>query len=211
MSGNNSKKRKKKVLILSLFFGGMILLAVILFQKNDKTQITKWMMEEVIVYDKNVKQEMERLLEDGIDVLFCKVNKSDTVINLDYNRSVKVKTMGVAGDASILFPNSNGLPAGETGYCILGEDTAWQLFGSTRIIGRKVAINGEDYQVAGIEYQEKELCVYELSPKKSQEIAYTVISSKSREQVEMDRRKVETAMDISLNKISAYDILNYNK
>lgn len=211
MNGNNSKRRKKKVLILSLFFGGLILLVVIIFQKNDKIQITKWMMEEVIVYDKNVKQGMERLMEDGIDVLLWKEDKSDTVINLDYNRSIKVKTMGVAGDASILFPNSNGLPAGETGYCILGEDTAWQLFGSTRIIGRKVAINGENYQVAGIEYQEKELCVYELSPDKSQEIAYTAISSKSREQVEMDRRKVETAMDISLNKISAHDILNYKK
>lgn len=211
MKGNNSKKRIKKVLILSLFLGGLILLAVILFQKNDKTQITKWMMEEVIVYDKNVKQGMEGLLEDGVDVLFCKVNKSDTVINLDYNRSIEVKTMGVAGDTSILFPNSNGLPAGETGYCILGEDTAWQLFGSTKINGRSVEIDGETYQVAGIEYQEKELCVYELSPEKSQEIAYTAISSKSWEQVEMDKRKVEAAMDISLNKISAHDILNYNK
>lgn len=211
MNGNNRKKRKKKVLILFLFFCGLILLAVIIFQKNDKTQSAKWMMKKVIVYDKNVKQEMERLLEDGLDVLFWKEDKSDTVINLDYNRSIEVKTMGVAGDASILFPNSNGLPAGETGYCILGENTAWQLFGSTRIIGRRVAINGENYQVAGIEYQEKELCVYELSPDKSQEIAYAAISSKSREQVEMDKRKVEMVLDISLNKISTHDILSYNK
>ncbi|MCI8410078.1 MAG: ABC transporter permease [Lachnospiraceae bacterium] len=211
MNGNNRKKRKKKVLILFLFFCGLILLAVIIFQKNDKTQSAKWMMKKVIVYDTNVKQEMERLLEDGLDVLFWKEDKSDTVINLDYNRSIEVKTMGVAGDASILFPNSNGLPAGETGYCILGENTAWQLFGSTRIIGRRVAINGENYQVAGIEYQEKELCVYELSPDKSQEIAYAAISSKSREQVEMDKRKVEMVLDISLNKISTHDILSYNK
>lgn len=159
MKGNNSKKRIKKVLILSLFFGELILLAIILFQKNDKTQITKWMMEEVIVYDKNVKRGMEQLLEDGIDVLFCKVNKSATVINLDYNRSIEVKTMGVAGDTSILFPNSNGLPAGETGYCILGEDTAWQLFGSTKINGRSVEIDGKLIRLQELSIRKKS-CVF---------------------------------------------------
>ena len=53
-------------------------------------------------------------------------------MNPDYGRSTDVKTIGVAGDCSILFPNSNGLLAGEAGYCILGEKTAWQLFGSTK-------------------------------------------------------------------------------
>lgn len=214
MNGNNKKKRKKKILMLSWFLGiltvaGMI--GIMVFQWNGRPQITKWRIKEDIFYDKGAKQGIERLLEDGVDVLFWKENKSDMVINVDYNRNIEVKTMGIAGDASILFPNSNGLPAGETGYCILGEDTAWQLFGSTKINGRSVEINGETYQIAGIEYQEKELCVYELSPERVQEITYAAIRSKNREQVEMDKRRVETAMNISLNKITAHDILNYNK
>lgn len=214
MNGNNKKKRNKKILILSLFLGVLIvsgMIGIMIFQGNGRPQITKWMINEDIFYDKGAKQEMERLLEDGIDVLFWKENKSDMVINVDYNRNIEVKTMGIAGDASILFPNSNGLPVGETGYCILGEDTAWQLFGSARIIGRSVEINGETYQIAGIEYQEKELCVYELSPEKIQEITYAAIRSKNREQVEMDKRRMESFMNISLNKMTAHDILNYNK
>lgn len=208
MNGNNQKKRKRKFLILSLLLGILIVSGIIgamILQRNGKPQITKWMIKENIFYDKDAKQGMEQLLEDGIDVLFWQENKFDTVVNVDYNRNIEVKTMGVAGDAFILFPNSNGLPAGETGYCILGEDTAWQLFGSTRIIGRCVEINGENYQVAGIEYQEKELCVYELSPERIQEITNIAIRSKNREQIEMDKQMVESAMNISLNKTTVHD------
>ena len=198
MDRNEKKNKRKKWLILCLALCILFVACIMVFQVKGRQQMVKWTMKEPVNYDKSIVQGIEQLWENDMDVVFWQENKSETVINLDYNRSVEVKTMGIAGDASVLFPDSNRLTAGETGYCILGTDTAWQLFGSTRIIGRSVQINGETYQVAGIEYQDKKLCVYELAPDRNQEIAYAAIHFKNRQQLEMDKHKLEMIMDISL-------------
>ncbi len=73
----------------------------------------------------------------------------------------------------------------------MGEDAAWRLFGSTKAIGRSVEISGESYYVAGIEYQEKELCVYGLTPGRDEEVTDLAVRSESRAQMEMDKRRME--------------------
>lgn len=174
-----------------LFLGILIAAACSVWLSGFQKQawISQWEMKKPLMFDETLKKNMEELSDAGIDAMLWKENKSDIVTNADYNRSIEVKTMGVLGDASVLFPNSNRLAAGEGGYCLLGEDTAVRLFGTTRVTGRSVQVNGVCYHVAGIEYQEKELCVYELPPDEDG-ITHAAIRSQSRGQMEMDKRRL---------------------
>lgn len=159
-------------------------------------------LKEPVAYDKTLERRLEQLSNEGIDVVLWSEHASETITNADYNRSVEVKAMGVAGDASVLFPGGNRLPerTGQTGFCVLGEDTAWQLFGSTKITGRSVEIQGETYYVAGIEYQEKELCAYGLMPDGKEEITGVAVHVENREQMGMDVRKAERWLGVEILK-----------
>lgn len=159
-------------------------------------------LKEPVAYDKTLGRRMEQLSNDGMDAVLWSEHASETLTNADYNRSVEVRAIGVAGDASVLFPGGNRLPdrTGQTRFCVLGEDTAWKLFGSTKAAGRSVEIRGETYYVAGIEYQEKELCVYGLVPDGEEEITGFALHSESREQMEMDVRKAERWLGVEISK-----------
>lgn len=159
-------------------------------------------LKEPLAYDRTLERQMELLAGDGIDAVLWSEHASETLTNADYNRSVEVKTIGVAGDASVLFPGSNRLPerTGKAGFCVLGEDTAWQLFGSRKAVGRSVEIRGELYYVAGIEYQEKEMCAYGLVPDGGEEITGIAVHVENREQLEMDIRKAERWLGVEIAK-----------
>lgn len=195
---NKNVDKKKTVLAVGIILICCALFSFRPFRAKEHRQAARWDLKEALVYDNGMKEQMEQLLESEVDVVFWKETELDTVKNPDYNRSIEVKTMGVAGDASVLFPGSNSLAAGETGYCLLGEDTACKLFGSTRVNGRSVQINGKLYHVAGIEYQEKELCVYELAPDGQAEITCAAICSKNRQQLEIDKRRLELGVGVLL-------------
>ena len=150
-------------------------------------------LKEPVAYNKTLERRMEQLSNEGIDVVLWAEHTLETLTNADYNRRVEVKAIGVAGDASVLFPGGNRLSerTGQTGFCILGKDTAWQLFGSTKVTGRSVEIRGQAYYVAGIEYQEKELCAYGLVPDGEEEITGLAVHVENREKMEMDVRKAQ--------------------
>ena len=187
---------KKGVLIACLAFSVLSGFGIRPFQavaEMGRSQTKVCELKESVVYDKTLERQMEQLSNDGIYVALWSEHASETLINADYNRSVEVKAIGVAGDASVLFPGSNRLPerTEQTGFCVLGEDTAWQLFGSTKATGRSVEIRGELYYVAGIEYQEKELCAYGLVPDGEEEITGLAVHVENREEMGMDIRKAQ--------------------
>lgn len=186
-------KRKIRIVLCLVFVIGIVAVCgvLIVYAGMSRQKIEKVKLETPVCYDRTLQERMGKLREDGMDVVIWAENESDTVTNAEYNRSVKVKTLGVAGDASILFPGGNRLAFSATGYCILGEDTAWRLFGSTKAVGRSVEIRGQSYHVTGIEYQEKELCVYGLTPEREEKVTDVAICSENREEMEMDKRRVE--------------------
>lgn len=199
---------KKGVLIACLAFSVLSGFGIHPFQAvadMERSQTKVCELKEPVVYDKTLERQIEQLSNDGIDVVLWSEHASETLTNVDYNRSVEVKTIGVAGDASVLFPGSNRLPerTGQTGFCILGEDTAWRLFGSRKANGRSVEIRGEIYYVAGIEYQEKELCAYSLAPDGEEKITGIAVHAENRGHMEMDVRKAERWLGV--------EILKWNK
>lgn len=193
MRTNDGNRKRKRMLVLSLMIAGITAAAGIFtaYAVAGQPHIEKVKLKTPVAFDKQLQQQMRQLPEEGLDAVVWTEHESDTVTNPEYNRSTEVKTLGVAGDLSILFPGANRLSFSSTGYCVLGEDTAWQLFGSTKAVGRHVEIRGETYHVAGIEYQEKELCVYGLKTGREEEITDLAVRSESRAQVEMDKRRME--------------------
>lgn len=193
MRRNKRNKRKIRIVLGLVFVIGIVTVcsALIVYARMSRQKIEKVKLDTPVCYDRALQERMGKLREEGIDVVIWTENESDTVTNAEYNRSVNVKTLGVAGDASILFPGGNRLAFSAAGYCILGEDTAWRLFGSTKAVGRSVEIRGQSYHVAGIEYQEKELCVYGLTPGREENVTDVAVRSENREEMEMDKRKVE--------------------
>ncbi len=193
--------RRKKILISLLLAAAACLAAFgfcVIQKAAAQSGIVKWELKNAAVYDENMQSSLMQMHKEGLDVVFWQENKTQTVTNPDYNRSIDVKTIGIAGDCSILFLNSNGLLSGETGYCILGKKTAWQLFGSAKVAGRRVVINEKTYQIAGIEYQEKELCVYELTPDTEQEVSFAAMQYEKRAQKDMGKRRLETLNNLTL-------------
>lgn len=193
MKRNKRNRRNIRVVLGLVFVIGIVAVCsvLIVYTRMGRQKIEKVKLETPVSYDKALQERMGKLREEGMDVVIWTENESDTVMNAEYNRSVNVKTLGLAGDASILFPGGNRLAFSATGYCILGKDTAWRLFGSMKVVGRSVEIRGQSYHVAGIEYQEKELCVYGLTPEREEKVTDVAICSETREKMEMDKRKVE--------------------
>lgn len=183
---------KKKVVVFFLLAVSVVVAGLCIFYAvAGRPHIEKVKLTTPVVYDKRLQQCMGKLPAEGLDAVVWIEHEFETVTNAEYNRSTEVRTLGVAGDASILFPGANRLAFSATGYCILGEDTAWRLFGSTKAVGRSVDIRGESYYVAGIEYQEKELCVYGLTPGRDEEVTDLAVRSESRAQMEMDKKRME--------------------
>lgn len=130
---------------------------------DDENRI-EWRLETPVVYDEAMKKRIVEQQTGEFPCVFWKKKKNIVVENPEFCRGERMNAYGIAGSSSVLFPGANVLAAGETGKCLLSADVAHKLFGSTNVSGRSVRIGERIYQVAGVEFQVKNLCVYELDP-----------------------------------------------
>lgn len=141
---------------------------------NQKTMI----LEEACAYDTRLKEKLRDAAEKEQRIVLY--NKGDAMLtNQDFSRSGKFQTIGVAGDLSLLLPEENRFSFLEKGYCILGEDVAVALFGTTKVSGRKVLIGEEEYIVSGVAYRRKDICFYELEESKAESFQYVTYGFES--------------------------------
>lgn len=155
-----------------------------------------WELETPVVYDGQLQKKLADMQEAELPCVLWTENENAMVENPEFVRSVQVRTMGIAGNSGVLFQGGNVLGDGETGYCLLGTDTAYALFGSTEIAGCEVRINGKLYQAAGIEFQEKNLCVYELSQEDGQTAEYAAFTYKDTDFRRITEQKVQNMYGI---------------
>lgn len=73
-----------------------------------------------------------------------------TVADPDLGRRIQTKVLVLDGSSELVLPLAPVLAAGDTGGCLLGEETAWELFGSTQVTGEKVLIGNEPRVVRGV-------------------------------------------------------------
>lgn len=178
---------------IAVLFGTALLALGIHIHFFMSRNMEKMKLQSAIPYDSMVKQSLKDLAESDIRVVLYGDGTENMVTNSDFGRSVSGKVMAVAGDASVLFPESNVLAFGETGYCLLGEGLSVKLFGSTKVNGRSVEVDGKRYAAAGIIWGKDwdDYCVYQADEQAREEMAgaaYGFDSAKKRRIVEQTVR-----------------------
>lgn len=154
--------------------------------------VLKWRLETPVIYDDFMKKRMEEAQAEKLNFVFWKKRKNIRIENSDYGRQIQADTLGIAGDSSVLFPGANVLMAGESGCCLLSDDVAYTLFGSIDVVGRKIRIGKMTYDIAGIEFDQKNLCIYELSPDEGAKVNFGACSYRDDSEKYMTKRKVMT-------------------
>lgn len=99
-------------------------------------------------------------MEYSHDILFFSEEKKQDVENPEWYRKTRITAVEILGDSVLLFPFAYPLEPGDLKGCLLGEETAWELFGGVEIIGEEIVYKGESYEIRGI-LPEKNLLVIE--------------------------------------------------
>lgn len=94
------------------------------------------------------------------DIIFFSERKKQSLENPLWYRRTKTTVVEILGDSTLLFPFGYPLEAGDLNGCLLGEDSARELFGGTEVIGEEIVYAGKTYEIRGI-LQERDLLVIE--------------------------------------------------
>lgn len=101
----------------------------------------------------------------------------ETVVNEEFNRTVKVTAIAVAGSSGLLFPGEYALTLEETDGCLISEATAWKLFGDKEAVGNKVKYQNKTYQIQGILKENGNLFIFEAE--KNQELNQVIAKAEN--------------------------------
>lgn len=84
------------------------------------------------------------------DVLFFTEKKNQYVENSAWYRRTRTTVVEILGDSTLLFPFAYPLEPGDDHGCLLGEESAWELFGGAEVVGEKIVYEGKTYEIRGI-------------------------------------------------------------
>lgn len=73
-----------------------------------------------------------------------------TVADPDLGSKVQTNALVLDGSSELVLPLAPVLPAGDTNGCLLGEQTAWELFGSTQVKGDTILIGNQTRIIRGV-------------------------------------------------------------
>ncbi len=137
-------------------------------EQISRPDAVKWKLETPVHYSEEMQNKME-------SCALWRRKKAQIVENQEFRRQTRASVYRIAGNSAALFPDANGLRADDAGKCLLGNKTAYVLFGSTDVAGRKVQVGGTEYIVAGVEFQEEEACVCEVKPDAGEKLTHAAV------------------------------------
>lgn len=113
--------------------------------------------EEVLSPEQS-EQLCEKMEEEGKGdtpvMTLWKQTEGIEISGADLERGVKVKLLDIWGDVEQVYPEclllGNTLLKEDVSGCMLSEKAAYELFGSTDILGKQIACQGKTYRVRGI-------------------------------------------------------------
>lgn len=73
-----------------------------------------------------------------------------TVADPDLGSKVQTNALVLDGSSELVLPLAPVLPAGDTNGCLIGEQTAWELFGSTQVKGDTILIGNQTRIIRGV-------------------------------------------------------------
>lgn len=137
-------------------------------EQLSRPDVVKWKLESPVYYSGEMQHKM------ATSALWRR-KKAQIVENREFGRQTKASVYRIAGNSAALFPDANVLGADDPGRCLLGNKTAYDLFGSTDIAGWKVHIDGTEYIVAGVQFQEEDACVCEVKPDSGEKMTHAAV------------------------------------
>ena len=84
------------------------------------------------------------------DVLFFTEKRNQYVENSAWYRRTRTTVVEILGDSTLLFPFAYPLEPGDAHGCLLGEKSAWELFGGAEVVGEEIVYEGRTYEIRGI-------------------------------------------------------------
>ena len=79
-----------------------------------------------------------------------KEQTDQTVTDPDLGRSVQTHVVSLYGSSESVLPVAPVLDADDAAGCLVAKDTAWQLFGSTDVVGQTICVDANVYTIRGI-------------------------------------------------------------
>lgn len=147
-------------------------------EQISRPDVIKWKLEAPVYYSGEMQDKMETCA-------LWRRKKGQIVENPEFRRQTKASVYRIAGNSAALFPDANVLGVDDPGRCLLGNKTAYELFGSTDVAGRKVQIDGTEYTVAGVEFQEEDACVCEVRPDAGEKMTHAAVAGDAKKAWQM--------------------------
>lgn len=99
-----------------------------------------------------------------------------TVADPDLGRRAQTDVLTFCGPCEPVLPLSAGLDAADTDGCLIGEQTAWELFGSTQVVGDEILIGDEIRTVRAVLRLPQSVVVIHENPGGSESPCYNRIT-----------------------------------
>lgn len=94
--------------------------------------------------------EKEEEKETPLSLVFWREKKSQTITNEEFFRKGTFSVLEICGNSALLFPGEFPLNKEDVEGCLIGEETAYQLFGDTNIVGKPLVYEEKTYYVRGV-------------------------------------------------------------
>ena len=92
----------------------------------------------------------ERNEEYRHQLLFFREETSGSITFPEFNKTVVTRVICIYGDSNLLFQNNYPLEPSDSKGCLLGEDAAYVLFGSTHAAGESLYYGGQCYEIRDV-------------------------------------------------------------
>lgn len=149
----------KRIIKISLVFIMIMCLAVAI-SYNDKIK-TGTNVLNVYLQDSNNNLDFQNIKEEvTTSFVAWKEKENEVVVNSELNKIYNVKIFSIYGDSSLLIKGPI-LFQDDIEGCLIDEDTAYKLFGSSEVVGKKIEYGERNLVVRGIHKGEKNLVVME--------------------------------------------------
>lgn len=97
-------------------------------------------------------EEAQKLGEKESGFLFAVWGElsGETVSDPDMGRRTQTDVIVFYGSPEAALPTGAALSKGDTSGCLIGEQTAWELFGSSGVVGEEICIGGGTRTIRGV-------------------------------------------------------------
>lgn len=116
------------------------------------------------------EKQMDSEQEDGTETMpeFCIWGQKDKVeiTNANLYRSAQADAVLMCGNPELLFEDCRLPGRKDTQGCLLDEKTAWELFGSSEVIGKEISYEGTPYIIRQVLSSKERIFAFQVSSPK---------------------------------------------